>query len=490
MSHLPADCINEIFEYLDEDKIALHSCLLVNRLWCKSAVRILWRNIWNFPYSRTYIPFAIISTLISCLPDESKDFLSKNGINISLPITKPPLFKYASFIKILSFSELDNIIQHVLENKNFITSLSLDYNKHLIAQEIIKMFMSQTSSLKRLEYYLNSCRVIPFNIHFACFPGARDCLKNLSELCCNSDVYPEFFYQLSQICRNLHSLTIEFQDFISNGLADFISLQNNLKSLNLSSYEKDWSNITPALKKISNTIIKLKIDVLESNAPTSFITSYTNLQELTLMGQTPFKELEYVIFSNLKILKFHFSNSRDEILMKFFENNGKNLEELNIDDIDLSLSSLIVHFCPNLKKISSIHMDNNGCVILKLIFNGCQHLESIKVSFYDYGLKEKKMLDYYLKEKEMLEIVSKYSQKNFYELKIYHGVPSNLQSKDLESFLMSWKNRIPFIPITLINIRDDSLNLPLIANEEIMRVIEQYKKLGIIQKFKVEVLFE
>ncbi|CAB4416120.1 unnamed protein product [Rhizophagus irregularis] len=477
MSKLPFECVNEIFEYLDEDKITLYSCLLVNRFWCESAVRILWRNIWNFRYSRTHAPFAIISTLINCLPDESKDFLNKNEITISPPISKPPLFNYASFIKVLSFSELDSIIQHVLENQNFITSLSLDYNKHLIAQEIIKMFMNQISSLKRLEYYLNSYRIIPFNIHFACFPGAKDCLKNLSELCCNSDVYPEFFYQLSQICRNLQSLTIEFQDFISNGLADFISLQNNLKSLNLSSYEKDWTNITPALIKISNTIIKLKVDVRESNAPTSFITSYTNLQELTLMGQTSFKELQNVIFSNLKILKIHFSRPKDEVLVKFFENNGKNLEELNIDGIDCSLSSLIVQFCPNLKKISSIFMDNTGCDTLKVIFKGCQHLESIKVWFYDYNSEEK----------EMLEIITKYSQKNFYELKIYHEMSSNLQPKDLESFLMNWKNRIP---ITLISIKDDYWNLPLSANKEIMKVIEQYKELGIIQKFGVEVPFE
>jgi hypothetical protein len=477
MSQLPADCINEILEYLDEDKITLYSCLLVNRFWCKSAVRILWRNIWNFRYSRTHVPLAIINTLISCLPDESKDFLSKNEIIISTSVSKRPLFNYASFIKVLSFSELDSIIQHVLENQNFITSLSLDYNKHLIAQEIIKMFMSQASSLKRLEYYLNSYRIIPFNIHFACFPGAKDCLKNLSELCCNSDVYPEFFYQLSQICRNLHSLTIEFQDFISNGLADFISLQNNLKSLNLSSYEKDWTNITPALIKISNTIIKLKVDVRESNAPTSFITSYTNLQELTLMGQTSFKELQYVIFSKLKILKIHFSRPRDEILVKFFENNGKNLEELNIDGIDCSLSLLIVQFCPNLEKVSSILMDNNGCDTLKIIFNGCRHLKSIKVWFYDYNLEER----------EMLEIIARYSQKNFYELKIHHEIPSNLLSKDLESFLMSWENRIP---ISLIIINDDSLILPLSVSKEIMKVIERYKKLGIIQKFVVEVPLE
>src|SRR5436190_23288261 len=88
MSQLSADCLNEIFEYLEDDKFTLYSCILVNRLWCKVSVRILWRNNYNY------------STLISCLPNESKEILSNNGIFISTPTSKPPIFNYASFCKV------------------------------------------------------------------------------------------------------------------------------------------------------------------------------------------------------------------------------------------------------------------------------------------------------------------------------------------------------------------------------------------------------
>ncbi|GBC06957.1 hypothetical protein RclHR1_07160015 [Rhizophagus clarus] len=360
MSHqLPIDCINEIFEYLDDDKINLRSCLLVNRSWCKSAVRILWRNIWNFRYSidympyRTHVPFAIISTLISCLPDESKDFLNKNGIFISTSTPKSPLFNYASFMKVLSISKFDEMIQHFLKNKKSFNSLSLDYNKHIIAQEIIKMFMIQIPSLKKL-YYWNNFTNIPFNIHFTYFNGARDCLIDLSELCCSSDVYPEFFYQLSQICHKLQSLTIEFRDSISNGLADFISVQRNLKDLNLLSFgTKDWTDLIPPLRKLSNTLIKLNVHGGENDVPMLFITSYSNLQELTLIGQISFEELQYANLPELKILKIPAERPKDEILIKFLENNGKNLRELNIDGINSSLRESIIRFCPNLKRLIS-----------------------------------------------------------------------------------------------------------------------------------------
>ena len=87
MSKLSFDCLNEIFEHLEKDKTTLHSCLLVNRLWCQVSVRILWASVWNY------------DTLIACLPNETKEILYKNDIIVPTPTSKPPLFNYISFIK-------------------------------------------------------------------------------------------------------------------------------------------------------------------------------------------------------------------------------------------------------------------------------------------------------------------------------------------------------------------------------------------------------
>src|ERR1051325_3210123 len=101
MSKLSFDCLNEIFECLEKDKVTLYSCLLVNRLWCEVSVRILWTSVWNY------------DTLIACLPDESKEILYKNGIITSTSTSKPPLFNYVEFIRNL---EIDNIIKNTLKN--------------------------------------------------------------------------------------------------------------------------------------------------------------------------------------------------------------------------------------------------------------------------------------------------------------------------------------------------------------------------------------
>src|SRR5581483_10285186 len=99
MFQLLSDCLDEIFEYLENDGKTLLSCLQVNRLWSEIAVRILWRD------SRYYNTFTF-RTLIACLPNESKEVLHKNGIIISPPISRPPMFNYESFCIVLSVNQI------------------------------------------------------------------------------------------------------------------------------------------------------------------------------------------------------------------------------------------------------------------------------------------------------------------------------------------------------------------------------------------------
>src|ERR1051325_1163878 len=215
MSQLPADCLNEIFECLEEDRVTLRSCLLVSRLWCEVSVRILWRSIRNY------------STLIACLPNESKEILYKDGINTSTPTSKPLMFNYATFCKVLSIYQVDYSIRELLKNRPPISSNAhivtreevLNDNVHRVTREVFKLLINQTS-LKELTFPSYPLLNIP---NFTSFPGVKDCLENLSKLCCDSDIYPAFFYQLSQVCHNLQSLSITFDNVISNGLADLIS---------------------------------------------------------------------------------------------------------------------------------------------------------------------------------------------------------------------------------------------------------------------------
>ncbi|GBB92398.1 hypothetical protein RclHR1_00200031 [Rhizophagus clarus] len=484
---LLSDCLNEIFEYLEDDKITLHSCLLVNRHYCETAVRILWKNIWNFKYSvtykpfRTHVPLAIISTLIACLPDESKDLLRNNEISIITPTKKPPLFNYPSFCKVLSIHVIDQMIQHILDNGQLNTKKSLKFSKYLLSQEILKMFMNQIPSLKSLDYYSGYSRKVQ-NIMFIHLSESESCLSKLSELNCSSDIYSEFFYQITQICQNIQSLSIKFENFISDGLTDLISSQNNLKSITLRYYDnKDEISKTiiySSLTKFSLILTKLRIEAYYM--PLSFLSIFINLNELILSLESEesfddFNYLQYIHFSNLKVLKFLFKISRIDLLIKFLEINGKNLLEFCVDyDHNYSLNLAIAKFCPNLKILSTIFM-RNELETLKLILNNCQYLENIKVQ---NGIED-------LDSKEFFETLAKFSPKNFYELEVDYCSFGSLKllCETLEEFFMNWKNRIPLKLISLIIVTDYRENIDLEVNEN-MNIIKKYMELGIIKKFR------
>ena len=93
---------------------------------------------------------------------------------------------------------MDMIDDIILENKQV-------KHSRLIFQELLKTFMSRISSLKFLKHS-REFQIVPF----VDFPRAKDCLTDLSAFCCHSDINPNFFNQLSQICHNIQTLTVVF----------------------------------------------------------------------------------------------------------------------------------------------------------------------------------------------------------------------------------------------------------------------------------------
>ena len=87
----------------------------------------------------------------------------------------------------------------------------------------------------------------------------------------------------------------------------------------------------------------------------------------------------------------------------------------------------------------------------------------------------------FLKEKDVLEVILKYSQKNFYELKFYdNDIELELFSKELESFFASWRDCKPRKSLSFIIVGSN-----LKVEEENMEVIKKYVELGIIKKFNI-----
>ncbi|CAB4400764.1 unnamed protein product [Rhizophagus irregularis] len=462
---LPIDCLIKILVCLEDDKVTLYSCLLVNRLWCRISVEILWRYILN---PGKNIPYKQFKTLINLLPKESKDLIRNWRISIPNSTSKSPLFNYASFLKVLSIPYIlyVNSFYNSIYDETYIPTI-------LITEEILKMFMEQTPSLKRLDFCSKnefSCdeiyngfeRIPSFILNL---PGAKDCLKNLSELKCSTDVNlnSDFLCKLSSICHNIQLLEIHLCYYTQNdGLEDLILSQNNLKSLsfikhyrnhnyNYDDNDKQWSKIVSSLKPHSSTI-------------TNLLFEYRNAD---------FKELQHITFPHLQILTLVNCPVEVNMLINFLENNGKSLKELYVNECNNSLNLTIAEFCPNLKSLYT-KFPKNGTEILEAIFKNCQQLDSIETICDDS----------YIGGKIILEIVVKYSPKNFRELKLLIlRSHEKLSSEDLQLFFTGWEARIPQNPISLIISYDNSFEIDINIDE----IITKYKK--IIKKFKIKKKF-
>ncbi|PKB96656.1 hypothetical protein RhiirA5_506886 [Rhizophagus irregularis] len=218
------------------------------------------------------------------------------------------------------------------------------------------------------------------------------------------------------------------------------------------------------MSKVPKTLIKLDIDKLKLSL------------KKCIVG---FEKLQYVIFSQLQVLKIRNAFPSNGIPIKFLENNGKNLKEIYICCNDKSFNLLnlaISKFCPMLRKLST-RIKNNELETLKIIFNSCKYLESIKI--WCGGS--------FLSEKQALETVVKYSQ-NINELVLYHLYITQfiLLPKELESFFINWSNRVPQKSLSLVIIVYlYEENTSLDKNDENIEIINKYIKLGVIKKFKV-----
>ncbi|RIB07196.1 hypothetical protein C2G38_2215182 [Gigaspora rosea] len=101
---LPADCLIEIFSHLEDNPKSLQSCVLVNRLWSRSSVPILWAR----PF-RDSTPSSIIDVYMSYLTDLERMHLIDNGISVSNR-RRNQIFDYVSFLRHVNMGSLYTVV--------------------------------------------------------------------------------------------------------------------------------------------------------------------------------------------------------------------------------------------------------------------------------------------------------------------------------------------------------------------------------------------
>ncbi|GBB86050.1 hypothetical protein RclHR1_01250013 [Rhizophagus clarus] len=268
---------SKIIQYLQNDFLALQSCIFVNRLWCRIAIPLLWED----PFSKKVkLPknHNIIEISLHKLNDNDRARLNKYGINNEL-FSLNTLFNYPSFIKCLNTSAF------VYSIKKWIKTLSINDQSTNISELLeyislllIKIFIQKKVNLHTFEVeVLNTLR----NIN-------GECLDSIIELILRN---PTFIYDVKNLklyfngatlklkfvkffytnCKSISTFCIQKgynyygKGLIEEYLSQIIQSQQNLKKI---SFEERTYPLTilmnPNCENTLKTIIFYKINFLDA----------------------------------------------------------------------------------------------------------------------------------------------------------------------------------------------------------------------------------
>ncbi|CAB5182279.1 unnamed protein product [Rhizophagus irregularis] len=302
---------DEIIQYFRYDYSTLYSCILVNRLWCRLAIPLLWEDPFSVPTQN----YQVIEILLVNLNEKDKAHLIEHGI-IKILFSSNTLFNYPNFIKCLSTHNIRISID------NFATS-----GKSEIYKSLFKTFIENEVNLYSFElvldismdyeYFNYTLELIlqnPFIIH-----NIRNLVIHIYRSDRMNNIIP-FLEFLSSNCNSISSihflLTTEIP-LIKKYLSNIIALQQNLRTISFG-YNDPFHNSMLSFKNfelgfMADEVTELKQQLLE------LILNYcTNVRYLNIVifDKINIHPIFNLIDNNLKninyiIIEFNFIESYD-----------------------------------------------------------------------------------------------------------------------------------------------------------------------------------
>ncbi|CAB4403175.1 unnamed protein product [Rhizophagus irregularis] len=283
------ELINEILPYLRNDYKTLYSCILVNRLWCRLAIPLLWEDPFSKKFPKNY---RFIEIYLHYLNDNDKAKLNEYGI-ISDSFPTNTLFNYPSFIKCLKIHEICLSVKLWNENISFLTikehpddfvrKIMADYKVMTLARFIFllltKIFIEYEANLHTFEFN------VLLNAHWN--KDINDYIKSTLEIILQN---PNFI-------SNIKNLKF-FSDGLDDNLLVFIFLKciysncNSISSLYIHALEDNYAD--EDLSKLINSQQNLQKIYFDNN-------HYCYLK--SLKNSNCSNTLRIIIFHNIYLYK-------------------------------------------------------------------------------------------------------------------------------------------------------------------------------------------
>ncbi|RIA91333.1 hypothetical protein C1645_822188 [Glomus cerebriforme] len=159
------ELVYKILQYIQDDILTLHSCIFINKLWCRLAIPLLWKNPFLLKFPKNY---RFIEIYLHNLDEESKSQLNNFRINRYL-FPSNTLFNFITFLRAENYS---NQFQMVFQKLKF---FEYEYNsQNIFIFSLIKNIGKNLSINICNEYttYFSSNilqhlgQVLPYNLEY------------------------------------------------------------------------------------------------------------------------------------------------------------------------------------------------------------------------------------------------------------------------------------------------------------------------------------
>jgi hypothetical protein len=491
------ELLNEIIQYFHHDYKTLHSCVLINRLWCRLTIPLLWGDPFSIEFPKYY---HFIEIYLHSLNDDDKTKLKEYGIDNDL-FPSNTLFNYPSFIQHLNTHRINKSIRNweaaisTSTNNKAQHFYSMDNSKFmkLIYKSLFLVFIKNEVNLHSMEittfarqgweYFADAFELILQNPNFIYNIKIMKLHFNIT-----SEIITKFLIFLNSNCNlilSLHFLFPKHYDssnysIIENILSQIINSQENLKKIllgsnNFPSYYSLLSLKNSNCSNTLNTIVFYYFDFKNINVLNVVLNQLNNLESIHIINchsqdtkfiqqiinvTKPFKLKSLTLNEILQIESL-------ELLMQKFGNDLENFGIIvqNEPQKSLQLFELAIKYCHKIKFLYlPIGLNNQNIdIIFSLIENNRQNLNYLSIDADDSS-------------NHLSSIILRNIGQILPSKLEYLDLGLSINGKDLEIFLKNSQNT--FIKKLLIN--NEKVN----ENEDIFPYIKEY----IMEKKRIKYL--
>ncbi|KAF0451427.1 RNI-like protein [Gigaspora margarita] len=267
MNTLPKECLLEIFDNFRNQYRCLFYCLLVNRLWCKIIIPILWRNPTD-----NFIDRRVLKLCLSTLNEKEQARLIPFRLN--LPKFPKQLFEYTSYATTVKDFRLSFPIKNWLKDEGFnsksrdsIFDDDDDYLPIMVVKfSLIEMFLRTRGKLKLLMFD----GIIFDKTIFNNFYGNANITTITSLEFWPQNSNSEAIEMLVEIIRKNFLISLNLsnnEDFSSkewNAIAEAFHQNTTITSLDLSSNQLDFIRAKLLAEVLYKNTTLTKLDIGEN----------------------------------------------------------------------------------------------------------------------------------------------------------------------------------------------------------------------------------